>query len=371
MTPGPSMIPPEALEKEAEPIIHHRTPEFAKILEETNEGLKHIFRTNNEIFILTSSGTGAMEAAITNCLKKEDKALVVIGGKFGERWRDMCKAFEIEVIEVNTEWGKAVNLEQLKEKLDEADVVLTTQVETSTGTLTDIKSIAELTKNTNKILIVDAISGLGGQDLRTDEWGVDVVIGGSQKALMTAPGLSFISISEKAMKKIEKSDLPKYYFDLKKYKKSKEKGQTPYTPAISLIKSLNQSLKIINEEGIENVLERHRKMALATREAVKAIGLESFSNNPSNTVTPVKAPEGINGQDIIKIMEQKYGVKVTGGQSHLKGKIFRLGHMGYCKKEDVIQMIYALEKSLSELGYQFEANSGINKAEQIFKEEGL
>jgi len=371
MTPGPSQVPPESLLKEAEPVIHHRTPEFSKLFQEVNENLKHVFRTNNEIFIIASSGTGALEAAVSNTLKKGDKALVVVGGKFGERWRDLCKTYGLETIEINVEWGKRVDLERIREKINDVNVVFTTLVETSTGVLTDIKAIAGLTRNTERLLVVDAVSGLGGEDLRPDEWGIDVVVAGSQKALMVAPGLSFVCVNEKAIKRMEESNLPKFYFDLKKYKKSKEKGETPFTPSVSLIKSLNESLKMIKAEGIENVLERHKKLARATREAVKAINLELFSESPSNTVTPVDAPEGIDAEELVKIMEQKHGIKITGGQEHLKGKIFRLGHMGYITKNDIIQMITALELTLSELRHNFELGNGVKKAIQVFKEEDI
>ncbi len=369
LTPGPTPVPPESLLAMARPIIHHRTNEFRTILGQVTEDLKYVHQTKNDLFIFASSGTGAMEAAVANILSAGDKALAVTGGKFGERWQEICQAYKIDVTPLEIEWGAAIEPEVIKDKLSkEPDIkaVFTTLCETSTGVRTDIKAIAQITKNHKAVLVVDAVSALGAEELKTDEWGIDVVVAGSQKGLMIPPGLSFISVNEKAFKKIEQSDLPKYYFDIKKAKKSLEKTDTPWTPAVSLIIGLQQALKLIKEEGIENIIQRHKVLAEATRQAMKALNLELLApKNPANAVTAVKVPEGLDGAAIMKNLRDKYDVWIAGGQAHLKGKIFRIAHLGYMNQFDIIVGITALEAVLKELGYKFELGAGVKKAEEI------
>ena len=275
-SPGPTMLPPEVLLKMAEPIMHHREPEFEKIFAEIRQGLKYLFQTKNEVMIFTSSGTGAMEGAVSNLLSKGDKALVVRGGKFGERWGEICKAYGIEFIPIDVEWGKAVDPARIQEilKSDPSIRAVYTQAsETSTGVKHPIKEIAEIVKKyENTLIVVDAITGIGVFDIPMDEWGLDVVVSGSQKALMLPPGLSFAALSDKAWKFVERSNLPKYYFDFKKELKSSQKNQSAYTPAISLFVGLRESLHLIRKEGVEAIFRRHEKLAEATRAAVKAIG---------------------------------------------------------------------------------------------------
>jgi len=369
LTPGPTPVPPESLLAMAKPIIHHRTDEFRKILSEVTEGLKYIHQTKNDIFIFSSSGTGAMEAAVANILSAGDKALAVTGGKFGERWKEIAEAYKVDVIPLEVEWGKAVDPEVIKKHLKETPeikAVFTTLCETSTGVKTDIKTVAEITKEHEAVLVVDAISALGAEELKTDEWGIDVVVAGSQKGLMIPPGLSSICISEKAYKRIETSDLPKYYFDIKRAKKSFDKSDTPWTPAVSLIIGLKATIKMIKEEGIENVIQRHKRLGEAMRQAIKAINLELLAeDNPSNVVTAVKVPEGIDAQEIVKSLRNNDDIWIAGGQGHLKGKIFRVAHLGYMNQYDMIIAICALEKTLKGLGHKFELGKGLLVAEQI------
>ncbi len=367
-TPGPTMVPPEVLSELAKPIVHHRAPEFIPIFESVCKDLKYLFQTEQEVLTLNTTGTGAMEAAVVNLLSEGDKVIVIVGGKFGERWAEICKSYKVNVIEISVEWGNDLPPAELAKALNEnSDVkaVFTTLCETSTGVLFDVKGFAELTRDKEVALVVDAVSGLGADVLKMDEWGIDVVVTSSQKALMCPPGLAFIALSEKAWKLVEKSNLPKYYLDLKKYKKSQTKFQTPYTAGVTLLMGLKKALEMIKAEGIENVWKRHAKLAKAIREAVIAIGLEPFSKAPSNTVVSIKAPEGISAGDIKKLIRDKYGITIAGGQAQLKGKIFRIATLGYATDTDVMMVISALELVLEKLGYKFEKGKAISTALNI------
>ena len=370
LTPGPTPLPPQVMESMARPIIHHRTPQFQAMLKEAAEGLKYVFQTSNDVFILTSSGTGAMEAAVINLLSAGDTALVVQGGKFGERWTEICKAYGIIAEVIDVEWGKAVNPLDIEKKLKanpKIKAVFTTQCETSTGVLNDIAGIGKVVKNTDAVLVVDAISSLGAVDLKTDEWACDIVVSGSQKGLMLPPGLGFISISPKAAKLIESSKSPRYYFDLRKSKKAFDKTDTPFTPAITLVIALIEALKLIRQDGLEVVFARHRKLADATRAAVKGLGLELFAPEAgSDVVTSVKLPATIDGEKLVKTMRDTYGVTIAGGQDVLKGKVFRFAHMGFIEEFDIITGISCLEKVLTQMGYKFQLGAGVRAAEEIF-----
>ena len=371
LTPGPTPVPPEALEAMARPIIHHRTPQFQAILKEAEEDLKYIFNTKNSVLIFASSGTGAMEGAVSSLLSPGDKAIVVRAGKFGERWGELCSAYGIEFIPIDVEWGKAVDPQDIKKILEKDSgikAVYTTLCETSTGASADVKAIADVTKNTQAVLVVDAISALGAVTLKTDEWGIDVVVSGSQKGLMIPPGLAFVSLSEKAIALTEKSTLPKYYFNFKKYKKAIDKNDTPYTPAVNLIIGLSEVLKLIKKDGIDNVIARHKKHAKALRGAMKALGLELFAPEAySDAVTSVKAPEGIDSAKLVKTMRDTYGVGIAGGQAELKGKIFRIATMGHIGASDIKTCIETLEKVLAEMGYKFNKGTGVEAFEKALR----
>lgn len=370
LTPGPTPIPPQVAEAEAKPIIHHRTPQFQAVLKEVSEGLKYVFQTTNDVFILASSGTGAMEAAVVNLLSPGDTAITVQGGKFGERWTEICSSYGINTEIINVEWGKAVEPKEIGKRLKanpKIKAVFATLCETSTGVVNDIEAIGKVIKDTDAVLVVDAISGLGAIDLKTDAWFVDVVVSGSQKGLMLPPGLGFISLSLKAWKLAESSKCPKYYFDLKAAKKALAQADTPFTPAITLIIALAESLKIIKQDGLENVFLRHKKMADATRAAIKALGLELFAPLAcSDVVTAVKVPQGIDGEKLVKTMRDTFGVTIAGGQSELKGKVFRIAHMGYIEEFDIIVGLACLEKVLAQIGYKFKIGQGLAAAEEIF-----
>ncbi len=369
LTPGPTPLPPEVCEALSRPIIHHRTPQFQTVLKEVQENLKAVFQTKNDVFILTSSGTGAMEAAVVNLLSWGDKALVIQGGKFGERWTELCQAYGVKPIVIDVEWGKALDPQILKDYLAKEPAikaVFATLCETSTGVAFDIKGLAQVTKETDAVLVVDAISGLGAIDLQMDAWGVDVVVSGSQKGFMLPPGLAFISVSKKAWKLVEESKCPKYYFDLKSAKKACDKTDTPFTPAIGIIIALNEALKMMKAEGFENIFARHRKLADATRAAMPALGLSLFSTDAaSDAVTAVKVPAGIDGEKLVKTMRDEYGVTMAGGQGEMKGKLFRIAHMGYISEFDIILGIACLEKVLKKMGYAFELGAGVKAAQEV------
>jgi aspartate aminotransferase-like enzyme len=351
----------------AKPIIHHRTKEYQAIFKEATEGLKAIFKTSGDVFTFTSSGTGAMEASITNILSPGDRIIVVRGGKFGERFGEIAKAYGVEVIPIDVEWGTAPRPEIIKETLRKnagIKAVYTTLCETSTATVYDIKSIGEIVRSTDALLVVDVISGLGADDFENDKWAVDIAVGGSQKGLMIPPGLAFCSVSEKAWKAVETSKLPKFYFNFKKYKKAYLDTDTPFTSAITLVIGLKKAVEFINKKGIDNVIAEHKRLAVATREAAKALGLGIFSKSPSYAVTAVVAPEGMDADLIIKTLKSEFGVTFAGGQEHLKGRIFRIAHMGGIDTEHTIESIKALEAGLAKLGYKFKAGSGVGAAEK-------
>jgi len=370
LTPGPTPLPNEVCQAQARPIIHHRTPQFQAILKEVAEGLKYVFQTQNDVFILSSSGTGAMEAAVANLFSAGDTALIIQGGKFGERWTELCKAYGVKTEVIDVEWGKAVSPQEIEKRLQKnpaTKAVFTTLCETSTGVTNDIEAIGRVVKATPAALVVDAISGLGAIDLKNDAWGIDMCVSGSQKGLMLPPGLAFISVSVKAWQLIEQSRLPKYYFDLKTAKKAWVSTDTPFTPAISLVIALNESLKLMRADGLENIFTRHRLMADAVRAAAAALGLELFAPSAaSDVVTAVKVPQGVDGEKLVKTMRDTYGVTIAGGQAELKGKVFRIAHMGHIEEFDIIVGISCLEKVLHQMGYHFSFGAGVKAAEEVF-----
>ena len=369
-TPGPTPVPPKTSLAMAAPIIHHRSPQFATVLAEVKENLKYVFQTQNDVLILASSGTGGMEGVVTNTLSPGDKALVVRAGKFGERWAEICKAYGVEVLNIDVEWGRCVKAEQIAHGLDknpEIKAVFVQAHETSTGVKFPLKEIAEVVKKRETtILVVDAISALGAMEIKTDEWGLDVVVGGSQKALMLPPGLAFVCLNEKAWRFVEESRLPKYYFDFSKEKKSLEKNQTAYTPAVSLIIGLRENLRQIKQIGLENIVKYHQRLSDGVKMAVKAMGLSIFTKeNPSEVLTAVEAPKGIDAQMIVKKLREECGITIAGGQSQLKGRIFRISHMGYVDEHEMVMTIAALERVLIELGYELIPGTGVKAIQQI------
>ncbi len=370
LAPGPTPVPPEVLLAMAQPIIHHRAPEFAELFGQVREDLKWLFQTASDVLILASSGTGGMEGSVANFLSPGDKALCVNGGKFGERWGKLCKTFGVQVNELKVEWGQAVDPQAVADALKKDPSIKAVYVqasETSTGVAHDVRKIAEIVRPyEDTIVVVDAITALGVMDLKTDDWGLDVVITGSQKALMLPPGLAFVSVSDKAWRLADKAKNAAFYFDFKKERSSQAKNQTAYTPAVSMILGLQQVLKMLKAEGLEAVFSRQAKLAQATREGVQAAGLALLAkDSPSNAVTAICAPEGVDGQAIYKNLRVQYGITAAGGQDHLKGKIFRVSHMGYMDRFDVITALAAIEMTLKGLGHPVTLGSAVARAEEL------
>jgi len=374
LSPGPTAVPEQVLLKMAEPMIHHRTPQFSAVFAEVKKDLKYLFQTEQEVLILASSGTGAMEAAVTNLFCKGDKVVFVNGGKFGERWGQIARVYGLEAIEVKVQWGDAVDANVVKEILDgdpDIKAVLVQGSETSTTVAHPVAELAKLTKDRETLLVVDGITSVGVMDMSMDRLGIDVVISGSQKAMMLPPGLAFIALSDKAWGFAEKSDLPKYYFDLKKENKNQVAGKdtTAYTPAVSLISGLAEVLKMVREEGMENLFRRHRTLADATRAAVKALGLKLLApESPADSATGAYVPDGVDGGKLVKFLRDDMGVTMAGGQDHLKGKIIRIAHLGYYDTFDIIIAISAIEMALKKLGHPVELGKGVAAAQEILME---
>ncbi|MBX3235485.1 MAG: alanine--glyoxylate aminotransferase family protein [Nitrospiraceae bacterium] len=370
LAPGPTPVPPEVLLAMARPMVHHRAPEFDKLFAEVRADLQWLFQTTSDVLILASSGTGGMEGSVANFLSPGDKALTINGGKFGERWTKLCKAFGAQVTELKVEWGQAVDPQAVADALKKDPSIKAVYVqasETSTGVAHDVKALADIVKNyEDTILVVDAITALGVLDLKTDAWGLDVVVTGSQKALMLPPGLAFASVSSKAWRLAEKAKNATFYFNFKRERDNQQKNTTAYTPAVSLIIGLKEVLNILKTEGLESVFARHAQLARAMREGVKAAGLELFpKERPSDALTAICAPQGVDGQAIYKNLRTQYGMTAAGGQDHLKGKIFRISHMGYIDSFDVITALAAVEMVVKGLGHPVKLGSGVAKAQEI------
>lgn len=373
MTPGPTPVPSEVLLAQARPIIHHRTPEYTEVLVSVTEDLKYVFQTKNDAFVFACSGTGAMESAVVNLFSAGDKVIVCSNGKFGDRFVKLADAFGLDAIKLEYEWDKVVNPSDIAKELEKDKSikgVFVVQSETSTGVLNDVKTIGEIVKDTDAVFVVDSITGLGAVELKTDEWNLDVVMTGSQKGLMLPPGLACVSVSAKAWKMAENSKLPKFYFSYQKARDSfnKPSPQNPFTPPVSLIIGLGEALKMIREEGLANVIKRHAVLAQAARAGLEAIGLKLFAppEGRGSAVTPAWVPEGVDGKALVKTMSDKYGITIAGGQDHLKGKIFRIGHLGYFDRFDIVTTLAGLEMTLMELGYSFEMGASLKAAEEVF-----
>lgn len=353
LTPGPTMIPPAVIEARAKQLPHHRTPQFMKLMTRIHEELKYLFQTKNNVYTISASGSGAMEASVASLLSPGDTALVINSGKFGQRWMELCKTFGIKVCELHVESGHAVNPSELQKLLQahpEVKAVFAQLVETSTGVTHPIEALGKIVAATPASFVVDCISGLCAEKLLTDEWHIDIAIGGSQKGTMLPPGLSFLSVSDKAWAQIEQCKNSSYYFDLKRYRKGHATSDHPFTPAISLYIEMDEVLKMIRSEGIENLWKRHAWLANATRAGVAALGFETFSIAPSNTLTAVKAAPGLDVSKLLKLMRDDLGVTLTNGQSELKDKIFRIAHLGYVDRFDILVAFSALEIALKRLG---------------------
>ena len=368
MTPGPAMVPEDVLLELARPVIHHRSAEAKQVIVEVTEGLKEVFQTRNDVLILTASGTGAMEAAAVNTVPPGGKTLVLNAGHFAARWGNICKAYGINAVMLDTPWGQPVDPEQVAQALSEHPdtvCVMGTLSETSTGTGHPVEAIGRVVAATPAVFAVDGISGVGAMECRTDLWGIDLLCVGSQKALMLPPGLAFVAVSSKAWEKISAFDSHSFYFNLKGARKKAAEFDTPYTPAHTLILALRASLRRIREEGMERIWDRHRRMSEAAQAGVQALGLELYSSRPAEGLTAFCVPTGLKDTDIRNTLSERFGITTVGGQDRLKGKIVRIGHMGYTDELDVIATLAALEMALAELGQDVEPGCAVSAAQQV------
>ncbi len=371
LSPGPTAVPERALLRMAAPMIHHRTPQFSAIFAETREMLKQVYQTQNDALMLASSGSGAMEAAVVNLCSPGDTIIYVNGGKFGERWGKIAAKHGVQAVELRVEWGQAVRVEDVQAALDahpEARGVFVQASETSTTTEHPIREIAALTREReNCAIVVDAITALGVIDMPMDAWGLDVVISGSQKAFMLPPGLATIALSEKAWRIAESASCHTFYFDLATERKNQQAGKdtTAWTPAASLVIGLNEVLKMMLEEGLDALFERHRTLAGAARAGVQALAMELVSQAPATSATGAYVPAGIDGGALVKYLRDRMGVTFAGGQDHLKGKILRIAHLGYYDAFDIVTAISAIEMALHRFGHPVDMGQGVAAAQQV------
>ena len=373
LAPGPTPVPESILLEMALPMVHHRTPEFSKVFAEAAKDAKYLFQTEQDVLILASTGTGGMEGCVTNLFSPGDKLLVINGGKFGERWGQIGETFGMQIVWHKVDWGKAVNPDDIKSILEkEKDIkgIMVQASETSTTAVHPIQELAKLTGDRDDILlVVDGITGVGVFPLPMDEWKIDAMITGSQKALELPPGLALVALSEKAWKFADKSTCPKYYFDLKKERKNIGNDTTAYTPAVSLIVGLRGVLKNLREEGLDNVHKRHNRLARATRAAVQALGLKlAAPDAPADSATGLFIPENIDGGKLVKSLRDDFGVTLAGGQDSWKGKVIRIAHLGYVDTFDTIIAISALEMALKKFGHDVELGKGVAAAQNILLE---
>ncbi|GAB6138963.1 pyridoxal-phosphate-dependent aminotransferase family protein [Halanaerobaculum tunisiense] len=376
MLPGPTPVPEKARQAGAQKVIGHREPECDELIEEVTAGLKYVFQTENDVLVLTCSGTGGLEASIANTLSEGDKVLSLSTGAFGDRYATIAERYGINVDQIEFPWGTAVDPDSVREKLEQDNnikAILMTHNETSTGVINHPQLIGELATEHDCLLLVDAVSSLGGIELKTDQWGADVVVTSSQKALMTPPGLCLVSVSPKALAAREKSDLPKFYWDFKRAKDRYDRdSQTPSTPAVSTLYVLREVLAEIQEEGLENVFQRHRLVTKAIRTGAKALGLDLLVTEEeiaSKTVTAIKVPSGIEYSTLNQRLKEEHNVYITGSKGKLKGDYFRIGHLGNVSRTDVLSTISALELVLSQAGVDVELGAGLQAVQQVFKEE--
>jgi aspartate aminotransferase-like enzyme len=354
-------------------MFHHRTPLFEELLVSVEEGLKYVFQTENEVLIYTASGTGVMESSVVNLLSAGDTVLCCSNGKFGDRLVKINETYGMNVIKLEYAWDQVVKPNDIKRELDahpDIKAVFVVQSETSTGVLNDVKTIGGIVKDYPAVFVVDSITGIGAVECRTDQWNLDIVMTGSQKGLMMPPGLACVSVSKKAWAKTETSTLPKFYFSWKKAADTLAKKTTAFTPAVSLVVGLGEALNLMRNEGLDNIIHRHKILADAIRAGLEAMGLKLFAppEGRGSAVTPAWVPEGVDGGKLVKLLKSEYGITIAGGQDHLKGKIFRIGHLGYFDRFDIMTTLAGVEMVLSELGYPVTLGIGVQAAEKIFME---
>jgi serine---pyruvate transaminase len=378
MTAGPTPLPPAVSQAMAQPMLYHRAPAFVEVYARALERLKHVFQTRNEVLVFAASGSGAMESAVANLVRPGEPALVASCGKFGQRWAELSDAYGAATVHWETEWGRRVDPAELDRRLADnpgVDVVFTTYSETSTGVVNDVRELTEVAHRHGALIAVDAVSAMGAIPLPQDEWGVDVVVSGSQKALMAPPGLGFASPNEAALVHAAAQPGRRYYFDWARTVKGQRKDppDSPFTPAVGLIEALDVALGLIEQEGLEEVFERHRLLGRATREAARALELDLLGDldENANVVTAIKLPDSIDGAKVPKTMRDRFGITIAGGQEQLKGKIARIAHCGYFGAFDIVVTVAALEMTLRELGHEAELGAGVAAAQRVFAEAGV
>jgi aspartate aminotransferase-like enzyme len=371
LTPGPTPVPEETLLELAKPVFYHRSATFRRLLQEVTEDLQYVFCTRQPVLTITSSGTGGMEAALASSLSPAAKVIVLISGRWGERWRQIGRALGFEVISVTAPYGQAIEPEQLVQALQEhpdARAVCATLCETATGVKNDIAALGEIVVNTQALFLVDSISGLGAMECRTDDWHIDLNVTGSQKGLMLPPGLAFVSVSDKAWRVIDQNNARAFYFDLKKYRDSLTTGDSPFTPALTMIRALRVSLRRLREQGMESLWAHYARLAAATRAGIQAMNLELFAHPPAESLTVAKVPDELDGNLLLARLEKQHGIKLAGGQDSLKGKIIRLAHMGHIDAFDLLAGLSALELVLLEMGHGMEPGAGVAAAQRVLAE---
>ena len=372
MTPGPTPVPPTVLQAQGSPLVYHRGPGYGRLLREVTAGLKAMLDTEADVLLFTSSGTGGLESAVANLFSPGDRVVVPVAGYFGDRFARIAEVFGLDVRRLEDEWGSAARADALAEALDEAPTrgVLAQHSETSTGVIHDIEALGKVTKDAGALFVVDVISSLGAVPYRGDAWGVDVAVGGSQKALGATPGIAFVSVSDTAWAATRRAKNPRFYFDWAAYKRSYDlpDPESPWTPAISLMLGLREALRLFQEEGQEAVLERHRILSQATKEGIRALGLDLDGAHPERAwaVTAVRAPEGVDGNELVARVRRDHGIVLAPGQGPLKGKVFRIGHLGHYDRFDIIRCLAALELTLGDMGYPVKRGAGVAAAEETF-----
>jgi serine---pyruvate transaminase len=379
MTAGPTPLPPAVSQVMAEPILYHRSPAFIEIYARVLDNLRTVFQTRNDVLCFAASGTGAMDSAVANLVAPGDRALVASCGKFGERWRDLCDAYGADAIDLEFEWGEPIDHDRVDAALADATspvrAVFATQCETSTGVVSDVRALAEVARRHGTVLCVDAVSGLGAVDLPQDEWAVDVVVAGSQKSLMCPPGLAFVSATERALAQAVERPGRRHYFDwgLTAAGQRQQPPNSAFTPAVTLFRALDVALELIMAEGLEQVFARHALLARAARAGIESLGLERFGPDDENAsvVTVAAMPEEIDGAEVPKLMRDRYGVTVAGGQGRLKGRIVRIAHCGFYGAFDIVVALTALEMALRDLGVEVEPGAGAGGAQRVFAEAGV
>ncbi len=370
MAPGPTPVPPEVLEASARPVLHHRGPDFRELMLRCLGRLREVCRTQNDVLLFTASGSGAFESAVVNLLSPGDRVLVVSAGEFGERWARLAATYGADVQSLRYEWGETPQPDDLREKLAEtgAETVVLVHSETSTGVVADVEALGRVAAEAGALTVVDAVSSLGAVPLETDAWGLDVVVAGSQKALMTPPGLSVVTVSPKAWERAGSSTTPRFYFDWEKLRKALEAGSTPFTPAVSVVVALDTALGLLLEEGLENAFARHAALGRACREGAKAMGLELFSPDEerSAVVTAILTPEGVNAKELVLALRDRFGITVAGGHGELGERMFRIGHIGYYDVFDITTALGAVETLLVEGGVELERGAGVARALEAY-----